>query len=154
VPIQDWTLQATWDAAYDIGVADQPAVRLHYHRAVIYPALQNRAQQLVTILGLTSTSTIAVVGAAYGWLEEALLEALPGLTIVSVDTGALIHTQKAQTETASIRAAIIAAGLDPDSGTGASVLAQADDGNPRAWNRSANAAIDILDDRCSYRDGL
>jgi hypothetical protein len=146
MPIQDWTDPATWDASYDIGVNDAPQVRLHYHRAVRYPAMQSRAQRLVAALGLTDASTIAVIGSAYGWLEEALLGLLPGLRIVSVDNGPLVQAQKSETETVSIRAAITAAGLDPDSGPGASILAQADDGNPRAWNRAASRPTEVLDE--------
>jgi hypothetical protein len=150
MPIQDWSLQATWDAAYDSGAAPNVQdIRLHYHRAVIGPNEVVRAKALVSILGLTAISVVAVVGSAYGWLEEALRLELPGITIVSTDPNGFVQSNKNLTETSDIRSIISAAGLDPDSGRGASILAQVDDGNPRAWNRSANAAIDILDEALS-----
>ena len=50
MPLKDWNLQATWDAAYSIGAegntghpSTRAEVKLGYHRAAMLPYCRNRS---------------------------------------------------------------------------------------------------------------
>ena len=79
-PLKDWNDKTTWDEAYYKGAegdtghpSTRPEVKLHYVRYVQYLWAANRAQGIANALGWTPPgSTIAIVGAGYGWTVEAL----------------------------------------------------------------------------------
>ena len=142
MPIIDPNNQSLWDTEWNIGVLGHHNVRLHYVRAALIPFMRNRAKGLIDSLRLSNTSSVIIVGAGFGWASEAIKELLPSITLVSTDSSTLIQSKKDEVETSEYRAAIIAAGLDPDRGEGASILAQIDDEGPRA-------RVDILNE-----DGL
>ena len=88
-------------------------VRVHYVRALELNAARHRAGVLIARLGLTATDRVAIVGAGFGWLQEVLEEALPGIECVSVETSPWIQSVKDQTETAELDVLIQAAGILP-----------------------------------------
>lgn len=100
----------------------RPGVRLHYNRAVLYPEMVRRAQQLVQLLGLTTADRILIAGCGFGWTVEALVDM--GFSAVGTDVSAFIQDNKAVAEDGDIAAAISAVGLDPTSGEGATIFSQ------------------------------
>ena len=114
--------KALFDAAYSLlGEPNghpntRTGIRLHYCRAAMYPIIQRRAQQLIEVLGLTTTDRILLVACGFGWTVEVL--AGLGYTVVGTDTSAYIHSSKTTSEDTDIRAAITDAGLDPTTGEG------------------------------------
>ncbi len=88
-------------------------VRVHYVRALELNAARHRAKVLAEAVGLTSSDRVAIVGAGFGWLQEALEEQLPGIECVSVETSPWIHTAKGQSEAVELDVAIQAAGILP-----------------------------------------
>ncbi len=86
-------------------------VRVHYVRALELNAARSRAGVLVSELGLTVADRLAIIGAGFGWLQEALEEALPGIECVSVETSSWVHSVKDQTETAELDVLIRKAGI-------------------------------------------
>lgn len=127
MPLKDWNLKSTWDAAYHFGAEGKiggyfPSVRdevtLHYNRATKWPSAWAHAQRLAAALEWTPPGpTICIFGAGFGWTAEAL-EALGFLTVVGVDTSTFIQDNKNSTEETEIDDALIAVGLDPDVGAG------------------------------------
>lgn len=77
----DWNVQATWDAAYNIGYNGQ---RFGYSRAGMIRAANsdtpdldfyiNRAQQLVNRHNLTPNTDVLVVGCGLGFFVEVLVD--------------------------------------------------------------------------------
>lgn len=128
MPLRDYSTKAAFDADYDIPVA---GVRLACVRTAVMPMMRARAPQLVRALDLRDGQRIALIGVALGWSVEALSALLPGATVVGTDISPWVQTAKDETETADYRAAIAAAGLDPDA-EGAALLAMFDDGGTRA----------------------
>jgi hypothetical protein len=120
VPLVDWNLRATFDAAYDVGFTDHggPPVQLRYHRAVLFPDALNRARALAEILSITSADTVCVVGAAFGWTAEALQQTT-GCQAAGVDTSRWIQDARGASEETELDAAIVAAGLNPAADLGA-----------------------------------
>ncbi len=88
-------------------------VRVHYVRALELNAARHRAGVLVKAIGLTAADRVAIIGAGFGWLQEALEEALPGVECVSVETSSWIQSVKDQTETAELDVLIRKAGILP-----------------------------------------
>lgn len=135
MPLKTWD-KATFDATYRVGAEPEghpntrPEVKLHYCRAAIFPVVQRRAAELIRLLALTSGQRVAIVGAGFGWLGEVL--AASGIVTASIDTSTYIQSAKSTTEAADVRAWIQAAGLDPDSGKGAEILARCVDGQARS----------------------
>jgi hypothetical protein len=91
---------------------------LHYNRYVLYPEMLRRAQAFITILGLTLSDRILIVGCGFGWTAEAL--AGLGYTVVGTDVSAYIQSNKTLSEDSDISTAISAVGLSPTSGEGLS----------------------------------
>ena len=105
-------------------------VRVHYVRALELNAARHRASVLIPAIGLTAADRVAIIGAGFGWLQEALEEALPGIECVSVETSSWIQSAKDQTETAELDALIQAAGILPvETGYGAAMARLNDGGN-------------------------
>lgn len=88
-------------------------VRVHYVRALEVQCARHRASVLIPALGLTAADRVAIIGAGFGWLQEALEEALPGIECVSIETSPWIQSVKDQTETAELDVLIQAAGILP-----------------------------------------
>ena len=88
-------------------------VRVNYVRAKELPAARHRAGVLISRIGLTATDRVAILGAGFGYLQEALEELLPGIECVCVETSPWIHSVKDQTETAELDLVIQAAGILP-----------------------------------------
>lgn len=112
-------------------------VRLVYARHHVIPELQRRWRWLVPLLGLTSTSSVLIVGGAYGYSLEVLAQPTivdprpfgpddpNGTPIVgnitrtlAIETAAGIRAKLTQPEDAEIQAAIEAVGLTVASGDG------------------------------------
>jgi len=93
-------------------------VRLHYHRAIIKPRLEEYWKSLVpSVYDIKSTDTVVIVGAAFGWGVEALI-ALTGANVIGVDISDWVASAKDTSEESEIDACITVAGLDPTQGRG------------------------------------
>lgn len=95
------------------------------------PVWQQRWAAMAPVLNIASTELVLIVGAGFGWGVDAFI-AQTGCTTIGIDISDYIDAEKVNTEEAEIRAAIIAAGHDPDSGHGAAVLAGTCDFAPRS----------------------
>lgn len=130
MPLKRWDTKADFDGAYGSSgdrltggrPTTRPPIRLHYHRATLYPAAQRRAAKFAELFGWTAGSRVVIVGAGFGWTMEALEEILPSIIVLGTDTSAYVQAQKNNSEEAELREAIVATGLDPDSGEGADKL--------------------------------
>lgn len=130
-----WT-KTDYDTAYRFRVSryfggDPNEIRCNYHRWAMQPILQNMWATLAPILNIVPADYVCAVGAGFGWGVDALI-AETGATVVGIDLSEYIAAEQANTEETELRAAITAAGHDPDSGHGAEVLAGIYDGQPRA----------------------
>lgn len=131
--------KADYDALYSIRVSrhfdgrspGENEVRINYHRWGMAPILAQQWATLQPVLLIQPTDKVCVVGAGFGWGIEALV-AESGATVVGVDISDYVMAEKDNTEEAELRAAIAAAGLDPDTGKGAIILAGIYDGQPRS----------------------
>lgn len=83
---------------------------------------------------LTADDSIILVGGAYGWMGDALLELIPGIAVVCVDISDYVQLTKDQSPNDALRAAIIANGYDPDlpNSVGQVLFDYFRDDNPRA----------------------
>jgi hypothetical protein len=106
-------------------------VELHYHRFFMVPWLADRWATLQPILNILSSDAVMVVGAGFGWGVDAVI-AETGATVVGIDLSQYIADEQGNTEETEIRAAIIADGLDPDTGRGAEIFAFAFDNQVRS----------------------
>ena len=139
MPLKTWSTKADYDGIYyarlepDGHPASRPAVVVNYCRWLDYPWHQTAATNLISILGLQPTQRIVLVGSGFAWTLEALVleHGFDPARVVGVDTSAYVHSAKATSEEADIRAAISAVGLDPNTGRGAELLARAWDGGAR-----------------------
>ena len=95
---------------------DRAGIRLHYNRYVLYPEMLRRAQALVSILGLTLSDRIFVIGCGFGWTVEALVGL--GYNAVGADVSSYIQGNKSLSEDSDVSAAITAVGLNPTTGEG------------------------------------
>lgn len=93
-------------------------VRLTYARYHVLPELRRRWAWLVPALGLTPTSSIALIGAAYGYSLEVLAEDHGITRVVGTEPTTGLRTKMAQSEDADVQAAIEAVGLNIASGDG------------------------------------
>lgn len=131
--------KAEYDALYSIRVSryfggtapGEQEVRCNYHKWAIKPMLESMWATLQPILNIQANERVCVVGAGFGWGVEALI-AETGAAVVGIDISDYIAAEQGNTEEAELRAAITAAGLDPDSGKGAAILAGIYDGQPRS----------------------
>lgn len=133
------------DAEPDGHPNTREGVRLTYARYHVLPLLRERWAWLVPLLGLTPTSSIALIGCAYGYSLEVLTElGIP--RVVGTETSATLQTKKSQSEDADLAAAITSVGLTTASGDGQRILTRVNDraGLPR----SAKAA-DVLNEDLS-----
>lgn len=116
-----WT-KALFDLAYDSSAepdghpSTRDEIRLHYNRYVLYPEMLRRAQALVTLLGITLSDKILVVGCGFGWTVEAF--AGLGYTVIGTDVSSYIQNNKTLSEDSDISTSITAVGLSPTSGEG------------------------------------
>lgn len=115
-------------------------ITLHYHRLVKLPDRRNMAQRLVDRYGITDQDALIIFGGAYGWLGEALKD-LVNCTAVSVDTSPWINASKDLSGDDELREAIIAGGLDPDTGLGKQFFDKFSDPLPRARIPVANETL-------------
>jgi hypothetical protein len=106
-------------------------VYIHYHRYSVAPILVQRWANMAPILNIASTESVLIVGAGFGWGVEAFI-AETGCTTIGIDISDYVDVEKANTEEAEIRQAIIDAGFDPDSGKGQAILNGVCDFQPRA----------------------
>lgn len=133
-----WT-KADYDASYSIRVSrhfggtvpGETEVRCNYHRWAMRPILQNMWATLAPILNIASTEEVCVIGAGFGWGVEAVI-AETGAIVVGIDISEYIAAEQGTTEETELRAVITAAGLDPDAGKGATILAGIYDAQPRS----------------------
>jgi len=120
-----WTKQ-DFDEAYSLRVErymgghpnTRPEVRLHYHRSVMVPILQDRWDKLIPeILSIQKSDTVVIAGAGFGWGIE-ILQRMTGATVIGVDTSDWIARVKYTSEEVEIDACISKVGLDPNTGRG------------------------------------
>lgn len=131
--------KADYDGQYSIRVSrhfggtapGEIEVRCGYHRWAIAPILAARWANLQPVLNILATDDVCLVGAGFGWGIEALV-AESSANVVGVDISDYIAAEKDGTEETELRQRIIDAGLDPDAGQGAIILAGIYDGQPRA----------------------
>lgn len=131
--------KADYDSLYQFRVSryfggDPPGgqpIWINYHKYSMAPILSRRWSLCAPILSIDPSELVLVVGCGFGWGVEAFI-AETGCTTVGVDISDYIEAEKGNTEEAEVRSAIIAAGYDPDSGHGATVLAGVTDDQPRS----------------------
>ncbi len=105
-------------------------VLLHYHRLWGYKSKESMADRLIAHSSITSNDSIILVGGAFGWTGE-WIEQKTGASVVSVDTSSWINADQANSGDDELREAIIAGGLDPDSGFGLEIFNKFSDPLPR-----------------------
>lgn len=94
----------------------RPGIVLHYHWwNIIRWQVSDYAPRLAQVLGLNAGDSVVLVGAGFNG-TGAGLTAL-GVEVIGVDTSPYILGEKDATEEAEIRAACLAAGVDPDTDT-------------------------------------
>ena len=119
MPIQDWTLQATWDKAYKVkaderirdgkGSLTNP-LRTHYHNFILKERRGYRMQNLVTKLNIVAGSRIVVIGAGFAWSVEWLNA--NGFIAVPVDPNPYLISKASTSEETEITDLIITKGRD------------------------------------------
>lgn len=119
MPIQDWTLQSTWDNAYRIkaderigdgkGSLTNP-LRTHYHNFIVKNAIGRTMQKLVTKLNIVTGSRIVVIGAGFGWSVEWLNA--NGYVAIAVDPNQYLIDKAPTSEEPEITTLIAAKGRD------------------------------------------
>ncbi len=119
MPIQDWTLQSTWDNAYKIkaderigdgkGSLNNP-LRTHYHNFVLKNSAGLGMQKLVTKLNIVAGSRIVVIGAGFGWSVEWLNA--NGFIAIAVDPNQYLIGKAPTSEEPEITTLIEAKGRD------------------------------------------
>jgi hypothetical protein len=154
---QPWT-QADYEASYQaygepqapgFGSVLAPAsggrelIQLHYHRYSQIPKFFLRWTNLRLLLNLGPGDRVCIIGCGFGWGGEALKGVHPGIQVVGTELSDYIDQEKGLPETAEIRTCIGKTGLNPDTGEGAAILAQLDDGGPRT--RGVTIAKNALD---------
>jgi hypothetical protein len=122
MPIQDWTLQATWDFAYrikaDAKIGDGRGSRgprstriyTHYHNFVVKNAVGFNMQALVTKLNIVTGARIVVIGAGFGWSVEWLNA--NGYIAIAVDPNQYLISKAPTSEETEITTLITAKGRD------------------------------------------
>jgi len=133
-----WT-KADYDNAYRFRVErcfgghpnTRPEIVVHYHRWAMQPILANRWSVLAPILNIASTEDVCIVGAGFGWGVEAFI-AETGANTVGIDISDYIAAEQSGTEEAELRAQIVVAGLDPDTGRGLEIMGHIFDGQTRS----------------------
>lgn len=88
-------------------------VRLHYHRSVMIPILQNRWDKLIPdILPILADDLVVLVGAGFGWGAE-ILKQKTGARVIGTDISDWIESVKDTSEEAEIDTCIRKVGLEP-----------------------------------------
>lgn len=92
----------------ELGLKGSVKVKLHYHSHIFKPLLKHRwSRILFDLVKLTSSDKVVVVGAAFGWGVEALIELVPGITVIGIDTSDYIEANKSVDENADLIAEIL-----------------------------------------------
>ena len=109
-----WTKEQ-FHKSYSIGVesmgypASRMPVRMQYHRCVMME--MKRGHAAIVANELPGGSTVLVIGAGFGWLEEILREMRADLHIVSSEISEYVHSVKNTTEQKDIEDNMTAVGL-------------------------------------------
>ncbi len=113
------------------GFPNIPPIHVGFHRFMMMRENRgNVASKMPRSLNITSGDRVLLMGDVYGWVAEALAEAMPSVSWVSSDDTPLTQARNSETETTYLRSRITAAGV-----TGAdvdTVLGKLDDGLPRS----------------------
>ncbi len=126
----DWDTKETFKNTYrgralvDADRVVFPPVYIHFNRVMQKPSSDRQRDRLIKALQLTSTSSIVLIGGAFGWTADSFQEMWPGFDIAVTDTSLVVQNEARATDEAEITAAIIAAGHDPKTGDGAKILAK------------------------------
>lgn len=97
-------------------------VKLGYHSAHIKPIIATRWEAIIpSILSILSTDKVVVVGAAFGWSVDKIIE-LTNCTAVGIDISDYIESDKATSEDTDLILAIQAAGYDETVGRGLAIF--------------------------------
>ena len=109
----------------------RPEVRLNYYSHFMRPILANRWDNIVSnILDITSSDKVVVMGAAFGWGVDRLIE-LTGCEAVGLDISDYVESDKTISEDADLIAAIQLVGLDETVGRGLETFNFYSNPNPR-----------------------
>lgn len=119
-----WT-KADFDAAYSFRVErylgghpnTRKEVRLNYHEWVMRPIIANRWRRILTLLPISSSDAVVLVGTAFGWGVSELKE-MTGCTAIGTDISEYIQAEKDNDDSIEVDAAISAVGLDRGTGRG------------------------------------
>ncbi len=88
-------------------------IKLHYHWSpIIQWQRSSYAPRLFALLGMSAGDDVILVGGGFNGTAEGLADL--GVRVVGLDTSDYIQNEKGNTEEAEIRAACVAAGVDPD----------------------------------------
>lgn len=126
----DWNTKSAWDNSYRVRAKDaagrviDPPVIIHFNRVVQKPWSDRQRDRLIEALKLTSTSSLVMIGGAFGWTADAFDELWPGFDIAVTDTSTVIQGEAGSSDEAELRTAIISAGHNPSKGDGAAILAK------------------------------
>ncbi len=116
--------------------SDGRNIRLNYHRWPMIDMPESvcgrRARHVVSSLGLTATDVVAVIGAGFGFLAEALLAEVPGMVVAATDNGGYIQSAFASLETIELSIKVVNAGWGEGSPEHTAIMAAIDTGLPRA----------------------
>lgn len=100
-PLRDWSLQSTWESAYQVQEVDPDTgvpvrgARVSYSRRSRLPAmLARRAESVSVSRGWQKNAALLVVGCGYGWALEWLI-ANGFSNAWGTDTSALVHANAA-----------------------------------------------------------
>lgn len=104
---------------------DGPLVRAHYSYHFMAPFFAQWWGNIAPAVGLTATDRVVVVGSAFGWGVEALINEVPGITAIGVDISDYVQTEKGNSEEAEFIAEMQAIGKDEDSPRGLEIRALA-----------------------------
>ncbi len=116
--------------------SDGRNIRLNYHRWPMIDMPESvcgrRARHIVSSLGLTATDVVAVIGAGFGFLAEALLTEVPGMVVAATDNGGYIQSAHTSLETTELSIKVVNAGWGVGSPEHTAIMAEIDTGLPRA----------------------
>ena len=122
-------------------------LQLGYHPLTVRPICEQRSARIIEECGLTSESSVAIVGGAYGWTGEAMMRQLPGLDAVSVDISSYIHATKNLSPDAELVECIRASGYDETAGIGLQLFEWFSDPEPLAKIPVLNERLDTVSSR-------
>ncbi len=159
MPILDYDDPQVWFNLYEGGVEShyggaegRPEVRLGYIRQRQWSGGVRYSGYYLQLPGLTTASTVAIVGSGFAYSAEYMRDALGFANVIGIDTASWIHANKGLPDDAEVIAGIQAAGLDVASPRGLELLSHFTSNGiapHRAPRSVARARATILDENAS-----